>query len=77
MKMKTCKKCAEEWPADRAFFYPDKSIKDGLTGTCIACWREFHATKDRRISPPSAKPRMTDGIAPLLVTTTFFGLNLS
>ena len=37
METKICKKCEEEKPATREYFYGSKCCRDGLIGSCKAC----------------------------------------
>lgn len=58
--MKFCKRCNEDWPADKEFFFKDASCRDGLSPYCRACFSEMPSmirkaeqrTRPTRMSSP-------------------------
>lgn len=46
---KRCSRCRDTKPADQ--FRRDRSNKDGLTGWCKTCWKDFRASLDYDVDP--------------------------
>lgn len=68
---RTCSRCRQSWPLERAFFSPVSGKPGQLQLVCRACESEARA---RRRGLPSAQPvrHVSDGIAPLLNGAYFF-----
>ncbi|OZV10763.1 hypothetical protein CIW83_18250 [Tissierella sp. P1] len=45
MKVKTCTKCGEEYPATTMYFHKAKTCKDGLNSKCKYCINENYKKK--------------------------------
>lgn len=45
MKMRQCRKCAEELPLTREFFYRDKTRADGFRSICKVCYSELPSVR--------------------------------
>lgn len=52
---KRCSRCKKIKPADQ--FRRDRSNKDGLTGWCKSCWKEFRAALDYDVDPSVREKR--------------------
>jgi hypothetical protein len=52
--LKKCSKCGNEYPATTEFFYAHKGCKDGLTGYCKSCHREYGEAY-RKLHPEKTK----------------------
>jgi hypothetical protein len=61
---KRCARCGEFWPADRAFFSPNASARDGLAWTCRACQSD-HKRAVRGL-PAGYAPGITADVADAL-----------